>query len=149
MNDRIIRVGIDGTVTYHNWPEGTHDQQNKFLRELIGPNCDLYERVMPKHLYEDWGITNSFDAENPGKLVSMLIDEEGLLKHLPLNIMASQLYGMTEHGQPIVGSVLFVGEKWTPDRIEFCPIEEMTFRYLFKKLEGECKKVKELLKCMR
>lgn len=145
MNGKIIRVGIDGTVTYHNWPEGTYAQQNKFLRELIGPDCTTLEHVMPVHLYDEWGITNKMKPKEQGKVVGMLVDEEGLINQLPLNIVASWLYGSMEHGQPIVGSVVFVGERMTEDGVEFCSIEEMTFRFLYKKLEAECNKAKRIV----
>lgn len=48
--------------------------------------------------------------------VLMLVDEEGLLKDLPLNFFGSTMYGTLVHGCPIVGDlilVLEVGEQWT------------------------------------
>ena len=48
--------------------------------------------------------------------VLMLVDEEGLLKDLPLNFFGSIMYGTLVHGCPIVGDlilVLEVGEQWT------------------------------------
>lgn len=40
----------------------------------------------------------------------MLVDEDGCLKELPINLLASFLYGMNEHNDPILGDILLVGE---------------------------------------
>ena len=39
--------------------------------------------------------------------VIMLVDEEGLVKELPLNRVGSTLYGTARHGNPIVGDLIF------------------------------------------
>ena len=55
----------------------------------------------------------------------MLIDEESLLnRKLKENFIASYLYETDRHNVPIKGTVLFVGEQWTDDGIDFCGIEE-------------------------
>ena len=38
----------------------------------------------------------------------MMVNEEGLLLNLPVNRLGSELYGTPKHGQPIVGSVIFL-----------------------------------------
>lgn len=40
----------------------------------------------------------------------MMVNEEGLLLGLPLNLLGSFLYGAHQHGQPIVGDVIFLKE---------------------------------------
>lgn len=45
----------------------------------------------------------------------MLVDEEGLLKPNKLNRIGSYLYKTDEHGCPIAGNILFVGETWGGD----------------------------------
>ena len=48
----------------------------------------------------------------------MIVNEEGLLHGLPINPMASWLYGADKHGQPIVGNVIILEEglyKGEPD----------------------------------
>ena len=45
--------------------------------------------------------------------IVMLVDEEGLLKGLPVNTFGSVMYGTAEHGHPIVGDLILakvVGE---------------------------------------
>lgn len=39
--------------------------------------------------------------------VIMLVDEEGLLKGLPVNALGCALYGTPQHGYPIVGDLIF------------------------------------------
>lgn len=39
--------------------------------------------------------------------VIMLVDEEGIIKGLPVNFVGSTLYGTVVHGNPIVGDILF------------------------------------------
>lgn len=42
----------------------------------------------------------------------MIVDEEGLLKAEPhMNFLGSYLYGILDHGQPIVGTALIMKEK--------------------------------------
>lgn len=52
----------------------------------------------------------------------MMVDEEGLLKSLPMNFFGSLMYGLLEHGRPIVGNLILakiVGEDITaPDDAE-------------------------------
>ena len=40
----------------------------------------------------------------------MMVNEEGLLLNLPLNLLGSLLYGTPQHSQPIVGDVIFLKE---------------------------------------
>ena len=41
----------------------------------------------------------------------MVVDDEGLLKGSPVNNIASILYGTPEHGQPIAGNAVILGER--------------------------------------
>ena len=70
--------------------------------ELIGGECDLVEFVHARGLAE-----NDVTSE-----VVMVVDEEFLCRdNLPeLNPLGSYLYGTLEHGSPILGNILFVGE---------------------------------------
>ena len=131
---KIIRVSTDLEITVHDFPTGTTAEQNQALRELIGNDCRLYEHVMPDRLYTVLKMSNRV-SEVPGKCVSMLVDEEGLLKPNKLNRIGSYLYKTDEHGCPIAGNILFVGETWGGDGIDFCGIEENAFRILHEKLQ--------------
>lgn len=40
----------------------------------------------------------------------MIVNDEGLLRNLPLNVFGSLLYGMDYHGNPIVGDIVLIKE---------------------------------------
>lgn len=127
---KIIKISTDLEITIHEFPEGNHSQQNEVLRELIGNGCNCYEHVMPRRLYT-YLLHKNHPTKIPGQCVSMLIDEEGLLKEeMEPNLIASYLYEADKHNVPIMGNVLFVGEEWTSDGIDFCGIEESVFKVL-------------------
>lgn len=126
---KLIRISTDLELSVHEFPAGTHSEQNDYLRELIGNKCNLYEHVMPERLYTDLKMKNR-PTKVPGQCVSMLIDEEGLLKPNIPNLIGSYLYKTDEHNIPIMGNILFVGEEWGGDGIDFCGIEEETFKLL-------------------
>ena len=42
----------------------------------------------------------------------MIVNEVGLLRELPLNLMGSFWYGTQEHGAPIVGNIVVMKEGW-------------------------------------
>ena len=134
-------------MTVHDFPTGSYEQQNKFIRELIGNNCCTYEHVLPIRLYTVLHMKIP-PAILPGKCVSMLIDEDGRLKENVPNQIGSYLYETDRHGCPIMGNVLFVSEKWCNDGIEFCGIEDSVFKMLetqLKRLILKFKKIKEEL----
>lgn len=120
---KLIKISTDLELTVHDFPTGTHSEQNDYLRGLIGNDCELYEHVMPERLYTDLKMKDR-PTKIPGQCVSMLIDEEGRLKPNTPNLIGSYLYKTDEHNQPIVGNVLFVGEEWSGDGIDFCGLEE-------------------------
>lgn len=62
------------------------------LREAVG---GWFEHVRPVGLNRPY---------------SMMVNEEGLLHGLPLNVLGSALYGTHIHGQPIVGDIVIVKE---------------------------------------
>lgn len=104
---KIIKVSTELEMSVHEFPEGTMREQNKVLYGLIGNGCDLVEHVMPKRLYTELKMPSS-PVKEPGKCVSMLIDEEGRLKPNKANLIGSYLYEFDKHGCPIVGNILFL-----------------------------------------
>lgn len=85
---KIIKVSADLKLTMHEFPTGSHEEQNQFLRDLIGNNCDIYEHVVPNRLYTEFHMTDR-PTNVPGQCVSMLVDEEGMLKDNKPNLMAA------------------------------------------------------------
>ena len=120
---KIIKVDVLGAVTEHEYCADT-------LCELIDPTCELVEKVCPRRLYDVFGMSN-----DSGRGVVMLVDEEGLMKYLPVNEFGSWLYGTDIHGNPIVGDVLFVGTEYCKDGIRFCGLPDDVSENLRKKIK--------------
>ena len=106
---RIIRISTDNEISIHDFPDGSYQEQNEKLRELIGPCCEIYEHVMPNRLYTELGASNKV-GKIKGNCVSMLVDEEGDYHQLDENIVGCYLYETDKHGNPILGNILIVGE---------------------------------------
>lgn len=131
----IIRIATNNEISIHPYPKcKNYSEENSALYQLIG-DCDMIEHVMPKRLYSEVGGSNKV-SQIEGSCVSMLIDEEGLLKYKDINVVASYLYESDRHGSPIVGNVLIVGEKWERNGFSFCGISEIQFNTIFPKLKG-------------
>ena len=129
---KLIKISTDLELTVHEFPSGGYAEQHQILRNLIGEDCRIYEHIMPNRLYSELRMKNC-PTRVPGQCVSMLIDEEGLLKENEPNVIGSYLYETDIHGHPIMGNILIVGEKWGSDGIDFCGIEDSAFE----ELEGQ------------
>lgn len=145
---KIIKVSTDLKITVHDFPQGSIGEQNRALYELIGNGCDMIEHVMPVRLYNELGHSNHV-KRNDSKCVSMLIDEEGLLKENKVNLIASYLYGADQHGQHIVGNVLFVTDAYEGDGISFTGIEPETFEKLHEQLKNMAQAMKATVRSMK
>lgn len=132
---KLIKISTDLKLSVHEFPEGDHAQQNETLRMLIGNYCQIYEHIMPERLYTILKMKDH-PTKISGQCVSMLIDEEGLLKENEPNLIGSYLYGIDRHGHPIMGNILFVGEEWNGGGIDFCGIEESTLKTLEQQLNN-------------
>lgn len=132
---KLIKISADLELTVHEFPDGSYIQQNKAICNLIGADCRVYEHVMPERLYTELHMKNH-PTQIPGQCVSMLVDEESLLKENTPNLIGSYLYKTDEHNTPIMGSILFVGEAWNDDGIDFCGIEDETFKLLERELNN-------------
>lgn len=129
----LIRISTDMQLSVHEFPNGGYKEQNRFLRDLIGNGCSTYEHVMPSRLYSELHMKNR-PTKVPGQCVSMLVDEEGLLKENEPNPVGSYLYETDRHGYPVMGNILFVGEVYGRDGIDFCGIEDSVFEQLHSQL---------------
>lgn len=132
---KIIRISTDLELTTHEFLRGLYGQQNEFLRELIGNNCNIYVPVMPRRLYTDFCI-KEYPTKVAGQCVIMLVDDEGGLKENKSNLIGSYLYESDRHGYPIMGNILFIGEEWDGDGIDFCGIEDSVFKLLEQQLNS-------------
>lgn len=64
------------------------------IQKAVG--CEHFETVKTQRLFDFFG-----------EPVLFCVDEEGLLKDLPINWVASFFYGTGTHGSPIVGDIVF------------------------------------------
>ena len=67
----------------------------------------------------------------------MIVDDEGLLKNYPLNVVGSFLYGTLSHGSPIVGNIVFMKEGFRDGERDILGLDDKDIEYLntkFKKL---------------
>lgn len=83
-----------------------------------------YERVHPMGL------------ERP---YCMMVNEEGLLRNLPVNRLGSELYGTPKHGQPIVGNAIFLKDGYhggEPDVVGMTEDEAQRLGDKFVKMTG-------------
>lgn len=71
--------------------------------------CGYIETVHPKYLPEGF---------------CMVVNDEGLLRGLPLNRFASLLYGTPEHGQPIVGTAVILREGFVAGELDFMSLDD-------------------------
>lgn len=145
---KIFKISTDLELTVHEFPSGGYAKENRFLRELIGNNCDIYERVMPERLYTELYMTNNVKSV-PGICVSMLVDGEGRLKENKPNLVGSFLYKTDQHGCPIMGNILFIGEKAGREGIDFCGIEDNVFKVLEQELNHMIDVMKETKEAFR
>ena len=138
----IIKITTNNEISIHSYPTEIIHEENKALRQLIGNNCRIFEHVMPQRLYSELGAPSSV-TNIDGECISMLIDEEGLLKPNSVNLVGSFLYESDKHANPIAGNVLIVGEKWEEDGISFCGIAEEQFNLIYPKLKALVEKAGE------
>lgn len=132
-NMKIIRVTPDMEITEHDIPEGAG--QYKAICDLIGGGCTLYESVWPRRLYNDWGF-EARPTRVQGQSITMLVDEEFIYHNLQeFNPAGSWLYETELHGNPIMGNILFAGQKWEDGAIDICSIEERTAQQLEESLQ--------------
>lgn len=80
------------------------------LATLKGLVKGFIEIVRPMHYPTHVKHAHAEYAPNDGTIV-MIVNDEGTLQGLPLNIIASHAYGTPEHGHPIVGDVVFCKQK--------------------------------------
>ena len=87
---------------------------------VISTENQLTVRDFGAPLYKTIGeaVGGWIEIVRPGGLKSpyvMVVNEEGLIKELPINIAGSILYGTPAHGSPIVGNIVIMKEGWTDE----------------------------------
>ncbi len=96
-----IKIETNGNVTMAHGKVKSVQASLEFFYETIG--CECIDIVMAKRLPEPY---------------RMVVDDEGIVRGLPINPRASWLYGADIHGNPICGDVLILKEEWDPKNME-------------------------------
>lgn len=101
----------------------------------------MLEAVNPRGLSR---INTGKDIYKGGQRVIMLVDEEFLLRNpMPdYNIIGSYLYGSMQHGNPILGNILFVAEELNHGECCFAGMKEELYekvKTLIERLVDELK----------
>ena len=66
-----------------------------------------------------------------GRPYCMVVNEEGLLRNLPMNVFGSYLYGTDTHGSPIAGNIVLLKEGINSDGdYDFLGLTEQDIEYL-------------------
>ena len=66
-----------------------------------------------------------------GRTYCMVVNEEGLLRNLPMNVLGSYLYGMDTHGSPIAGNIVLLKEGINSDgEYDLLGLTEQDIEYL-------------------
>ncbi len=133
---KLIRVTEDMEISVHDYPAGEYSEWNKAITSLIGEKCTTVEHVMPRRLYSEFEHKDRAEFGKPGKAVGMLIDEEGFYHDLKPNPLGSYLYETDIHRNPIVGTILFVGEELGEDGLDFCGLDEDVFNVLLTQIRN-------------
>lgn len=101
---KALRIDVDGKMQAVEITGNSISEQNDCIYEMIG--CEIWESV------------------RLGTDAVMLVDEEGLLKALPFNGMASMIAD-----RHLVGTALVVGIMGTCDGDVFCDCPERFLKF--------------------
>lgn len=107
-----IVITADNEITVHDFDAPLYESVGEFIGGYI-------KHVHPRGL------------ESP---YCMIVNDEGLLKGLPVNTAASQLYQTYLHGSPIVGTVVIFKDILASDGIETIGLDDDDIDYLMPEL---------------
>ena len=87
---------------------------------VVTTENQLMVRDFAAPLYKTIGesVDGWIEIVRPGGLKKpfvMIVNEEGLIKELPVNVVGSLMYGTPVHGSPIVGNIVIMKEGWTSE----------------------------------
>ena len=127
---KILRVTADMKIDVLDYPTGNITEQNRALYQMIGKRCELFQVAQPDNMYNILRLSREITDDNP-IVVAMLVDEEGYYHNLGMNPIGSILFGITFHGQPLLGTVLFIGICLGDDKEEtFCGLPDLTLQHI-------------------
>ena len=127
---KILRVTADMKIDVLDYPTGNLTEQNRALYQMIGKRCELFQVVQPDNMYNILRLSREITDDNP-IVVAMLVDEEGYYHGLGMNPIGSILDSITFHGQPLLGTVLFIGICLGEDNEEtFCGLPDKLLQHI-------------------
>lgn len=108
---------------------------------LINTDNQIGIRDFEEPLYKTVGsavggyieIVHAVHLESP---FVMIVNEEGLLDELQLNNVGSILYGMPDHGQPIVGNIVIMAEGETDEGMDIIGIPEDQIESVYERFKS-------------
>lgn len=104
-----LKIDTQSYITKYELP----NEKENYIALQKSIDCDFIDIVHAKNLPEPY---------------CLVVDDEALLKEKPtINLLASWLYGMLEHGQPICGDVIIMKDKVTDDGIKTVGLEQKDF----------------------
>lgn len=111
MKALVIRA--NGMAEYVEFPKKGEDKL-RWYYETLGIGC--IDIVRPHGLEE---VAETYGLKSLLGKFSLVVDDEALLKEKPqLNVIASLLYGVDKHGQPLFGDVMVVKDEVTEEGID-------------------------------
>ncbi len=117
----IIKVSPSGDISTLPLPS-PEEYDRFFCTEL---KCDTVTALYPKRLYSDWHNKAWPEDEDDTKSVCMLTDDNARWgSHPKCNLLASWLFETEIHQVPVMGPVLFVGQKLENGKRVFCGIDD-------------------------
>ena len=95
----------------------------------ITSGCVITEIDVKEPLHKTIGeeLGGYFETVRPRRVpfpLTMIVDEEGLLKGLPHNPIGCYMYETDKHNQPIVGDIIIMREEMTNDGIVLIGLEQ-------------------------
>lgn len=115
---RVVKVTTDNVIQIVELPSWSHKSQKDAI------NAECVEKVRTQIMVDLFKDSTC-----------LLVDESGACKGLPINRLASELYGVHFHGTPIHGDVIFaeqnvpeINPHSNPDLVAF--FLKNSFKYL-------------------
>lgn len=120
--------------------------------QMIKITTDLEKSLVDLTFDELWNIFNSpVEHVLPRRLQEpycMLIDEEGILKDLPVNLVGSYFYEFDKHGCPIVGDIYIAKDGYFGGEPDIVGLDENDIKVLDCRVDQiieDCKGLKNII----
>lgn len=103
---------------------------------VITTKLKMRVQEFPEPAYKSIGeaVDGWIEIVHPVRLARpycMVVNEEGLLRNLPMNFLGSYLYGTDTHGHPIAGDIVLLREGINSDgELDLLGLNEQDIEYL-------------------